>query len=111
MKIYQLHKYGGEWEDVYDHIIGSYLRKERAEELMADFKQRSKIREEESRHCMDCPVWEQLGDNIEQIAQKCADYCSRFVRDNQDDGGFECNNWQSYWELPGYRIEEVEVEE
>lgn len=32
MKIYQLHEYGGEWEDRYDYIIGSYLRKERAEE-------------------------------------------------------------------------------
>ena len=32
MKIYQLHKHGGEWEDYRDVIIGSYLRKERAEE-------------------------------------------------------------------------------
>ena len=32
MKIYQLHKYGGEFEEAYDYIIGSYFRKERAEE-------------------------------------------------------------------------------
>ena len=44
MKIYQLHKFGGEWEDSYDYIIGSYLRKERAEEetmkdITKDFEQ------------------------------------------------------------------------
>ena len=32
MKIYQLHKYGGELEDYRNYIIGSYLHKERAEE-------------------------------------------------------------------------------
>ena len=32
MTIYQLHEYSGEWEDYRDRIIGSYLRKERAEE-------------------------------------------------------------------------------
>jgi Na+/melibiose symporter-like transporter len=32
MKIYQLHKYGGEWEDAYDYIIGTYWLKKRAEE-------------------------------------------------------------------------------
>ena len=111
MKIYQIHKYGGQWEDAYDHIVGSYIRKERAEEVMTSLKQQSKLREEESRHCIDCPCWELLGDNVEQIAQKCADYCTRFDRDNQYDGGFECNNWQSYYELPGFRIEKVEVEE
>ena len=31
MKIYQVHKYSGEYEDYRDQIIGSYLRRERAE--------------------------------------------------------------------------------
>ena len=35
MKIYQLHEYSGEYEDFSDRIIGSYLRKERAEEEKA----------------------------------------------------------------------------
>lgn len=35
MKIYQLHEYKGEWEDFRDIIIGSYLRKQRAEEELA----------------------------------------------------------------------------
>lgn len=30
MKIYQIHEYGGEWEDKYDWIVGSYLSEERA---------------------------------------------------------------------------------
>lgn len=111
MKIYQLHKYGGAWEDAYDHIIGSYVSKERAKEMMATFVHESRVRNEESRHCMDCPSWEQREDNIEQIAQKCSDYCERFCREDDGGGGFECSNWQSYYEMPVYRIEEVEVEE
>ena len=30
MKIYQIHEYGGEWEDKYDLIVASYLSKEKA---------------------------------------------------------------------------------
>ena len=31
MKIYQVHKSGGEWEDAYDYIVKSCLNKEKAE--------------------------------------------------------------------------------
>ena len=30
MKIYQIHEYGGELEDKFDYIVGSYLSEERA---------------------------------------------------------------------------------
>jgi hypothetical protein len=109
MKIYQIHKSGGMYEDHYDYIVGSYANKERAETVMADLEQKSKTRYAEAFHCVGCPSWEQLEDNIEQIAQKCAEYCNRFCREDNDDGGFECSNWQSYYEMPGYQIEEVEV--
>ncbi len=32
MKIYQLHEYYGEYEDYFDHIVGSFMRRECAEE-------------------------------------------------------------------------------
>ena len=55
MKIYQLHEYGGEWEDSYDYIIGSYLRKERAEEekIKAEVKDNKLV--EHSNRCWACP--------------------------------------------------------
>ena len=45
MKIYQLHERGGEWEDYYDYIRGSFLRKERAieEKIKAEVKQKEEI--------------------------------------------------------------------
>lgn len=30
-KIYQIHEMGGEYEDRFDNVVGSYLHKERAE--------------------------------------------------------------------------------
>ena len=44
MKIYQIHQFGGMYEDHYDYIVGSYVHKESAETVMIDIKQKSKIR-------------------------------------------------------------------
>ena len=112
MKIYQIHKYGGEWEDSYDYIVGSYLYRHRAEEIMEDLKQKSNIKHEEVLHCQDCPIWNLGNEGIteEDVAKECITYCDRFCRDDYDDGSFDCNNWQSYYEKPMYRIEEIEVE-
>ena len=38
MKIYQIHDYGGEWEDRFDYIVGSYLSKEKADAEMEQLK-------------------------------------------------------------------------
>ena len=111
MKIYQIHKYGGEWEDYYDYIVGSYIRKERAEEMMGAFVEQSKSDREQARRCGRCPAWNQLGDNTEQIAMECGIYCDKFHRDNNEDGTFECSNWMSINYESHFRIEEVEVEE
>ncbi len=38
MVIYQIHKYSGQYEDFTDVIVGSYLKKERAEEEKVNFE-------------------------------------------------------------------------
>ena len=110
MKIYQLHKYGGEWEDAFDHIIGSYLRKERAEEE----KVKAKLRDEEdrklSRHCLNCPLCNGWSLNNE-VAKKCEEYCDKFKYMDLGNDGFDCGNYTTYWWEVHFRIEEVEVEE
>lgn len=38
MKIYQIHNIGGEYEDAYDVIVGTYLRRESAEKALKFFQ-------------------------------------------------------------------------
>ena len=40
--VYQIHKMSGECEDYLDTIIGSYLRKERAEEVIKTLRDKEK---------------------------------------------------------------------
>ncbi len=111
MKIYQLHQYGGEWEDSYDYIVGSYLRKERAEEAMAIFQRVDQIKVKESRQCCCCPLFNSSTDDSDKLKEECIAYCDRFRVAEYDDGGIDCDNWQSYYDEPMYCIKEVEVEE
>lgn len=116
MKIYQLHKYAGEYEDFYDRIIGSYLRKERAEEekTKAEAKEKSLI--EKSEKCSECPfVWDYDSsitniDDFHNFYAEHPNYCNEMVlRDGFD--GIYCDNFYSHYEEEHFEIEEVEVEE
>lgn len=108
MKIYQLHKYGGEWEDAYDHIIGSYMGKERAEEEKAKAEAEEHELKEWSNKCDDCPyLYDSFLTNDELLS-----YCSRAkLEKNEYDDDVDCQNYTIYWFESYFRIEEVEVEE
>lgn len=111
MKIYQLHEHGGEWEDSYDYIRGSYLRKERAEEEKVKAEAKEKQRTEQGRKCNNCPfLSEHPFENIEDLLSKYADYCDE-TKLEQTDYGISCKNYFCYWDEPYFKIEEVEVEE
>ena len=112
MKIYQLHQYGGSWEDAYDDIIGTYLHKEKAEEAITRFKEKERLAQELNRHCNNCPMLNSATLDSDKLAEECAAYCNHFVRvayDDRDD--CDCENWLPTYEKSYYRIEEVEVEE
>ena len=111
MTIYQLHEYGGEWEDKYDYIIGSYLRKERAEEEKMRAEQAEILRQQQAKKCADCPLCNEFYfDYFEDVAKACARYCDKFDR-NDFKNGMSCNNYHCQWDSNLYRIEPVEVEE
>jgi hypothetical protein len=110
MKIYQLHKYGGEWEEAYDYIIGSYLRKERAEEEMKNAKLQDEEDIQLARHCSNCPLADGWDLNNE-VAKKCEKYCDKFKYVDLGDDGFDCDNYTTHWTDVHFRIEEVEVKE
>lgn len=110
MKIYQIHEYGGKWEDSFDNIIGTYLSQSRAEEEKAKAEFKDKKDKELSRHCSSCPLCSELGRG-DKVAKKCEQYCNQFAYVDMGSNGFDCANYTTHWDEVYFRIEEVEVKE
>ena len=110
MKIYQLHEYSGEWEDFHDRIIGSYLRKERAEEEKAKAEIKEKELIERSKKCNRCPFLESYLSDLDDLLVKHSDYCVD-AKLEENEYGIDCDNYFSHWDESTFEIKEVEVEE
>ena len=109
MKIYQLHECNGEWEDYHDYIIGSYLRKERAEEEKAKAEAKEKELMNNSSKCNKCPFLDcAFIDN--KLLEKYSDYCSEASLE-EGEYGVDCANYYVRWDKSNFYIKEVEVEE
>ena len=106
MRIYQIHKCGGQWEDSYDYIVGSYLKKERAEEEKVKLEAEEQELRDQSQKCNECPfLYDAFITNEELLA-----YCPQAdLRKYGDD--LDCNNYFQLWDESYFKIEEVEVEE
>lgn len=108
MKIYQLHKHSGAWEDYHDYIIGSFLLKQRAEEekLKAEVKE-NELREQ-SNNCEDCPfLYDAYITNDELLS-----YCPKAkLKKDEYSNDMICENYYQHWHDSYFKIEEVEVEE
>ena len=106
-KIYQIHERGGEYEDRFDNIVGSYLHKERAERELEKFKDALNERCVCYQKCSNCSAqFGCLEDEIDEIRENC-DYFS-----TEDDESFIvfCKNAVcSYDENARYEIEVVDV--
>ena len=108
MKIYQLHKYGGEWEDYRDYIIGSYLHKERAEEAMAKAKNQELQKQLLAKQCTECPYHAYIEDN-KTLADLMRQYCDHSDIHCDDEGELFCKNFYCHWIDNDFNIKEVEV--
>lgn len=110
MKIYQLHKYSGEYDFFNDIIIGSYLRKKKAEKekFKAEEKEKELIRY--SKKCANCPFLEYPFTNIEDLLKKHPDYCLK-AKLEVGEYGINCENYYINWDNAVYKIVEIEVEE
>ena len=108
-KIYQIHKKGGEYEDRLDHIVGSYLHKERAERELKKFNDALNECHVRYQKCSDCSAqFGCLGDEIDEIRESC-DY---FSTENDKSWVIFCKNAvYSYDENARYEIEEVCVDD
>lgn len=113
MKSYQIHEYGGEWEDKYDDIVGSYLSEEKAiaEKERLEKEQEDFIKQAEK--CYECPLYNK-DRNINDVGKYCDDY-EPFEEGVHDPDEYDesdlCVNYVYRYLLNDslYRIEEVEV--
>ena len=112
MIIYQLHEMGGDPEYGYDDIIGSYLRKERAEEEKIKAEARARKVFERGKRCMYCPLLDSFEDNLEFTLAEFGGYCSDFKQQKSCvPNRISCENYYVDFYCPSFYIEEVEVEE
>ena len=118
MKIFQIHRRGGEWEDYYDIIHSSYLKAEKA--LEEKIKLDNEL--EAWQKCNSCCI----GANLcapdckaskcskEACIQFCADYakknCENANITYDENDGLICINIAKDWrDTSGFYIEEVDV--
>lgn len=95
MKVYEVHSYGGEWEDAYDYVEGRFDTRLAAEQLMNELKKDNEDFNRRADRCEQCTFG--CGNN-----EPCEDY--------ELDGSGGCENWtyhQIYDDM--FRIDEVEV--
>lgn len=110
MKIYQVHEYGGEYEDYFDRIVGSYLRRECAEEMKEKLEAEEKQLRAKSDKCKQCLIHNEYYPTIEEYTEALRTYCDR-AKITEDYFYINCENYFRLWEDSNYCIEEVEVEE
>lgn len=112
MIIYQIHKSGGEWEDYFDHIVGSFLRKEKAEQRMSELQEEDANKRRLAKHCEKCPcidAWNYK--DSKPLVALMNRYCEESDIHINDNKEVLCHNYTTYWTEIDFRIEEVEVEE
>ena len=110
-KIYQIHERGGAYEDCFDHIVGSYLHKEKAERELEKFNDALNERHARYQKCSNCSA--QFGCSASEI-DRIRERCEHFSAEDEDDEsfiGFCKNAVCSYDRDTRYEIEEVSVDE
>lgn len=110
MRIYQIHEYGGEWEDSYDDIIESYICPERAENRRQELErlQNEKIK------CSECPIYfcfDGCNDDCEncdgsELAKEYCESCDVFM---DKSGKIKCKNYIYVPYGSRFYIQEVNV--
>ena len=111
VKIYQIHERGGAYEDCFDHIVGSYLHKEKAERELEKFNDALNERHARYQKCSNCSA--QFGCSASEI-DRIRERCDHFSAEDEDDEsfiGFCKNAVCSYDRDTRYEIEEVSVDE
>ena len=115
MIIYQLHETSGEYEDYMDRIVGSYMRRERAEEEKAKCEEERVYKNSRIRHCIRCPYagsWYRENSDNRKLIDQMTKYCDHSEIFIDEDGAVLCRAYAGCLFNDGeFYVEEVEVEE
>lgn len=106
MKIYQIHKYEGEYEDYSDTIVSSYLDYNKALSEKERLEQEELSLREQGKKCANCPYIGYY--HIEDLIGVDPEYCSEASLENTN-YGMGCNNYFSHWDDATFKVIEVEV--
>lgn len=101
MKIYQIIKATGCYEDYHEYVQATYLSKERAENELARLK--ASVPD-----CDDCPYSEEGQES--PLETNCQFHKPKYI--NHNDGWapyYECENCVDPYDAPSYRMQEHEV--
>ena len=110
MTIYQLHECGGQWEDHFDYIRGSYLYKNSAEKDKLIIEKTEQELQKRSQRCINCPFLDEDFAYKDELLKEYSGYCDQadLVKSGLFDS-IDCNNYASKWDDVTFYIEEVEV--
>ena len=107
--IYQIHEQGGEYEDRFDHIVGSYLHKEKAERELEKFNDALNERRVYYQKCSNCSA--QFGCSVSEI-DKIRKRYDCFASEDYESFIWFCKNAvDSCDESVRYEVEEVDVDD
>jgi hypothetical protein len=111
LEIYQVHQIGGEYEDYYDYIVGTYLHMEDAEKYKQKLldKQQERIRRND--FCEKCPINKMTKRKWDNSKKKVLDYCKNSkIEYNNNEVWCENKYFGEYYGLVEvYEIERVDV--
>lgn len=120
MKIYSVYEYGGQWEDKYERILGSFISEEKALEFKRKLEKERQIEEVDVKKCRKCQEnydWiDESKQNIEQLIDFFSqEYdCASFeIIEYEDCCNMICKNRteEDYFfdEFGGYNISSIEI--
>jgi len=108
MKIYQIHKYEGEYEDYSDIILSSYLNYNKALSEKERLEQEELNLREQGKKCRQCPHINGCCSKIKDLTNIHSNYCNEAALEITE-YGIECNNYYSHWDDVTFKVIEVDV--
>lgn len=105
MKIYQIHKSGGEWEDRCDIIVGTYLNfnKAKAEKERLQVEENKRVLQ--AQKCDKCPLYYTYENITDMMVENAKEYCQKYLSTESRC----CDNYEFEIEESYFDIREVEV--
>lgn len=107
MKVYLAIESSDEWEDYCEITLGVFLRKEKAEEIIAKCKEYNNKELSQYLKCRNCPAYWFNNTSLSDYCEHVADCHMEIDEDGEEQ--IECSNFIPYYVSKTYSIKELEV--